>query len=322
MESYYGGLGPMLNAVLWVQVVIFAIFVGLRLYTRSQILHSVGADDYLVMIALIIYSAFVTAGTKYGLGRKFADIGNPDAYFLAVELEIYSQVAGLMVIGLGKCAVGIFLLRIVRNKFQKAFIWAFLAGTVFITLFSSIVVVVQCDPVQRTWDRRVPGTCWIDFSEVGLTVGSWFVVADFCFAILPWFVIWEVNRKRKEKITVACGLSLGIFAGICGIVLDELRHKADIFEQAGLIPVMDFCIAALKSDKLLTDELVAEIKSAVAPLENVPEEQKDWQPGTHHQMLDLVHREGIRDELMEERDARVKELDSELISVEYRFCEH
>ncbi|RKK67465.1 hypothetical protein BFJ69_g14468 [Fusarium oxysporum] len=465
MESYYGGLGPMLNAVLWVQVVIFAIFVGLRLYTRSQILHSVGAGDYLVVTALvfqIIYSAFVTAGTKYGLGRKFADIGNPDAYFRAVELEIYSQVAGLMVIGLGKCAVGIFLLRIVRNKFQKAFIWAFLAGTVFITLFSSIVVVVQCDPVQRTWDRRVPGTCWIDFSKVGLTVGSWFVVADFCFAILPWFVIWELSMKRKEKITVTCGLSLGIFAGICGIVrtvalnglnaseyiydtvdmliwsatestvtimcssipvlrplyvrfrygsqgdssgaassyklpmygnfsgrkygnssmsgteaisgsgpsnrtviaynanasdesilrdtktqndisgirrtdevsisygkqdarervLDELRHKADIFEQAGLIPVMDFCIAALKSDKLLTDELAAEIKSIVAPLKNVPVEQKDWHPGTHHQMLDLVHREDIRDELMEERDARVKEFHSELISVEYRFYEH
>ncbi|KNB05106.1 hypothetical protein FOXG_19489 [Fusarium oxysporum f. sp. lycopersici 4287] len=105
-------------------------------------------------------------------------------------------------------------------------------------------------------------------------------------------------------------------------VLEELCHEADIFEQAGLIPVMDLCIAALKFDKLLTDELVAEIKSAVAPLENVPEEQKDWHPGTHHQILDLVHREGIRDELMEERDARVKEFDSELISVEYRFCEH
>ncbi|KAF6523328.1 hypothetical protein HZS61_011827 [Fusarium oxysporum f. sp. conglutinans] len=224
-----------------VQVVIFAIFVELRLYTRSQILHSVGADDYLVVIALvfqIIYSAFVTSGTKYGLGRKFADIGNPDAYFLAVELEIYSQVAGLMVIGLGKCAVGIFLLRIVRNKFQKAFIWAFLAGTVFITLFSSIVVVVQCDPVQRTWDRRVPGTCWIDFPEVGLTVGSWFVVADFCFAIFQWFVIWELNMKRKGKITVACGLSLGIFAGICGIVhtiaLNALNASEYIYDTVDM----------------------------------------------------------------------------------------
>ncbi|KAF4440938.1 hypothetical protein F53441_12157 [Fusarium austroafricanum] len=242
MESYYGGLGPMLNAVLWVQVVVFAVFVGLRLYTRSQILHSIGADDYLVVIALvfqILYSAFVTAGTKYGIGRKFADVGNPDAYFRAVELEIYSQVAGIMVIGIGKAAVGIFLLRIVRNKFQKAFIWAFLAGTAFITLFASVVVVVQCDPVQSTWDKRIEGKCWIDFSKVGLTVGSWFVVADFCFAILPWFVIWELNMKRKEKITVACGLSLGIFAGICGIVrtvaLNGLNASEYIYDTVDML---------------------------------------------------------------------------------------
>lgn len=39
---------------------------------------------------------------------------------------------------------------------------------------------------------------------------AWFVAADFCFAILPWFVIWDLNMKNKEKITVACGLSLGI----------------------------------------------------------------------------------------------------------------
>lgn len=53
MTSSSGGLGPVLNAVLWVQVVIFVVFVGLRIYTRSQILHSVGADDYLVIIALV-----------------------------------------------------------------------------------------------------------------------------------------------------------------------------------------------------------------------------------------------------------------------------
>lgn len=49
----YGGLGPMTNAVLWVEVVIFALFVGLRLYTRKQILNSVGLDDYLVCFALV-----------------------------------------------------------------------------------------------------------------------------------------------------------------------------------------------------------------------------------------------------------------------------
>ncbi|KAJ5681586.1 uncharacterized protein N7477_001526, partial [Penicillium maclennaniae] len=71
---------------------------------------------------------------------------------------------------------------------------------------------------SKSWNPSTPGHCWLDFSNVGYTVGSWFVAADFSFAILPWFVVWDLNMKQKEKITVACGLSLGIFAGICGIV--------------------------------------------------------------------------------------------------------
>lgn len=43
----------MTNAVLWVEVVIFAIFVALRLYTRKEILNAVGADDYLTVLALV-----------------------------------------------------------------------------------------------------------------------------------------------------------------------------------------------------------------------------------------------------------------------------
>ncbi|CAI7629589.1 unnamed protein product [Penicillium bialowiezense] len=219
--SYYGGLGPMTNAVLWVEVVVFALFVGLRLYTRKFILSAIGLDDYLVVVALVLhitYTVFVTVGTVYGLGRLFAEVGDPVIYFTAVKYELFSQVAGIMVIGVGKSAVGVFLLRIVRNKIQIWIIWGCLAITAIITLFASITVIVQCIPVEKSWNPTTPGHCWLDFSKVGYTVGSWFVAADFAFAILPWFVVWDLNMKQKEKITVACGLSLGIFAGICGII--------------------------------------------------------------------------------------------------------
>lgn len=33
---------------------------------------------------------------------------------------------------------------------------------------------------------------------------------DFALAILPCFVIWRLNMKRKEKVVVASGLSLGV----------------------------------------------------------------------------------------------------------------
>ncbi|KGO58471.1 hypothetical protein PEX2_069810 [Penicillium expansum] len=217
----YGGLGPMTNAVLWVEAVVFAIFVGLRLYTRKHVLNSVGLDDYLVLTALVLqvlYTAFVTEATLYGLGQLYADVGDPVTYFTAVKYELFSQVAGLMVIGVGKATVGVFLLRIVRSKAQVWFIWACLAITAFITLFASITVIVQCIPIEKSWNPTTPGYCWLDFSKVGYTVGSWFVAADFAFAILPWFIVWDLNMKQKEKITVACGLSLGVFAGACGII--------------------------------------------------------------------------------------------------------
>ncbi|KAJ5280940.1 hypothetical protein N7478_006312 [Penicillium angulare] len=219
--SVYGGKGPMTNAVLWVEVVVFTFFVGLRIYTRKKILNSVGLDDYLVVFALllhVLYTIFVTIATHYGLGQLYADVGNPVIYFTAVKYELFSQVAGLMVIGVGKAAVGTFLLRIVRNKIHIWVIWGCLIITAVLTLFASITVIVQCVPVEKSWNPSVPGTCWLNFSNVGYTVGSWFVAADFSFAILPWFVVWDLNMKQKEKITVACGLSLGIFAGVCGIV--------------------------------------------------------------------------------------------------------
>lgn len=72
-------------------------------------------------------------------------------------------------------------------------------------------------------------------------------------------------------------------------MIEELRYKATLYEERSLIPVLDYCIAALKSDKILTDDLVNDLKAAVEPLENVPEEMKDWHPGSNKQVLDLVH---------------------------------
>lgn len=72
-------------------------------------------------------------------------------------------------------------------------------------------------------------------------------------------------------------------------VIAELRYKAKLYEETGLIPVMDYSATAIKSDRVLTDELTAALIAAVAPLENVPEKMKDWHPGSKKQVLDIVH---------------------------------
>lgn len=119
----------------------------------------------------VLYTIFVHIATGYGLGQLYADVGDTNSYSTALMYEICSQVAGIMAIGVGKCAVGVFLLRIVVNKIQIGFLYGFLAATTFITLFASITVVIQCIPPERIWNQAAEGYCWLDFSKVGFTVG-------------------------------------------------------------------------------------------------------------------------------------------------------
>jgi hypothetical protein len=52
---------------------------------------------------------------------------------------------------------------------------------------------------------------------------------------------------------------------------------------------MDYSACVVKSDKLLTPHLKEKLKAAVAALEHVPENCRDWHPGSDEKVLDLVH---------------------------------
>lgn len=74
-------------------------------------------------------------------------------------------------------------------------------------------------------------------------------------------------------------------------VIAELGKKADIYAETGLVPTLDYSACVVKSDKILEEdqELVSQLKKAVSPLEDVPEEEKDWHPGSDNKVLDIVH---------------------------------
>ncbi|KAH7123079.1 hypothetical protein EDB81DRAFT_665445 [Dactylonectria macrodidyma] len=72
-------------------------------------------------------------------------------------------------------------------------------------------------------------------------------------------------------------------------ILTELVKKAEIYDDTGLIPVMDYGACVIKSDSLLDEGLRNALITAVAPLENVPESLQDWHPGSDGKVLDLVH---------------------------------
>ncbi|OQD81853.1 hypothetical protein PENANT_c025G01356 [Penicillium antarcticum] len=70
-------------------------------------------------------------------------------------------------------------------------------------------------------------------------------------------------------------------------VIKELQWKAEVLQNEGLTYVFD--IGVIKSDTAISEALKHELVEAVAPFDNVPEEQKDYHPGTNKKVVDLVH---------------------------------
>ncbi|MFB9738870.1 DUF4246 domain-containing protein [Streptomyces sp. NPDC057386] len=71
-------------------------------------------------------------------------------------------------------------------------------------------------------------------------------------------------------------------------VLDELAHYAALRDPktGAEVSVVD---GVWQSDTLVDDKLRSRLREAVRVLEDVPESEKDWHPGSDGQVLDLVH---------------------------------
>jgi Protein of unknown function (DUF4246) len=70
-------------------------------------------------------------------------------------------------------------------------------------------------------------------------------------------------------------------------VIEELRYKAKLFEDIGAVIV--YTGHVVKSDSVVPESLKLELQAAVAELEDVSDNHKDWHPGSNRKVLDLVH---------------------------------
>jgi hypothetical protein len=69
-------------------------------------------------------------------------------------------------------------------------------------------------------------------------------------------------------------------------VLAELEYYDSIRENSMEMSTVD---GVWQSDELIPDDIKQSLITCVSSLENIPDDKKDWHPGTNNQILDLVH---------------------------------
>jgi glucan phosphoethanolaminetransferase (alkaline phosphatase superfamily) len=166
----------------------------------------------------------LTMSSHHGFGRDMDEIiaikGSIDGMEAITRAILYSAIGQtVLVFGivLSKTSLALFLTRLVTARRDRVAIWVpdfFLATAVVASLF---VFWFSCQPTQYLWDRRLEGECTIDPGPISMYAGSWSVILDFWYAAFPWWMLWKIQMPKRDKVIIATSMSLGVFAGACGI---------------------------------------------------------------------------------------------------------
>ncbi|TVY88101.1 hypothetical protein LAWI1_G005889 [Lachnellula willkommii] len=214
-----GYKGQQLLAVMWVETSLAGGIIGLRWYTRSFVGGRVGPDDFILMASWVLMLAFaclISAAVHYGMGTHVDQL-DINQVTHGVLMILIGQSAVALAMGLSKTAVAIFLMRIVTKTWHKIVLWFWIVTIMFLSLLVAIAVFAQCTPTKSIWDPRVKAAgqvCHMNLALAAEVLCSWSAAMDFFLAVYPWFVLWSVNIKRKERITICISLSLGVFDSV------------------------------------------------------------------------------------------------------------
>ncbi|CAI7657007.1 unnamed protein product [Penicillium bialowiezense] len=102
---------------------------------------------------------------------------------------------------------------------------------------------------------------------------------------------WE-EKVFNEEITSKWRSEIGqsgqdVSPKMINWIMTELQWKARNLKKTGYVHAFD--AGVVKSDTAVPEEIRQALKEAVNPLENIPEDQKDYHPGSEGKVVDIVH---------------------------------
>ncbi|KAG6837901.1 hypothetical protein H0H93_013054 [Arthromyces matolae] len=101
------------------------------------------------------------------------------------------------------------------------------------------------------------------------------------------FQIFDETIASKWRSEALSAPDVDITERMVDYCIAELQHKAKTFDDPWAVVVYNGDV--VKSDHAIPTALKDALKSAVSSLENVPNHEKDWHPGSDDKVLDLVH---------------------------------
>lgn len=192
-----------------------------RLYIRHTN-HGLRADDHMATLSMffaLLYSIICIIQTKYGLGLPIALRPKPNL-IPYTRWNFAGRPIYQMGISFFKVALLISYLRLFQgtsHRGYRAAVWITIVAVVLGHLGCSLSLVLACNPVYKSWEPLVPGTCLPPGpSFTGYAIVT--IVSDIAVTIIPLPVLIKLNVSRSKKFGLVFIFVLGLFTTICSVL--------------------------------------------------------------------------------------------------------
>ncbi|KAI3528921.1 hypothetical protein CABS01_09046 [Colletotrichum abscissum] len=213
-----GDPAALINGSIWPMAAISTVFLALRIYCKGfRVRWMMWLDDWLLIagwVFLIASQSFLSEMMRLGFARTYGVTP-------AMSTMLYcADNCHKISLALTKTSFAVTLLRI-ASGWQRYIIW-FLVITMNIQFIVHIILTWRAVCPRRPGDTtpHLPGSCWSaqDAITLGIFGGLYSAVSDFVLALLPWKIVLSLQMRKHEKIGVGMAMSMGILAGVMGIM--------------------------------------------------------------------------------------------------------
>ncbi|KFH40946.1 hypothetical protein ACRE_083560 [Hapsidospora chrysogenum ATCC 11550] len=207
--------------------VLAVILVGMRMYVRIFIVKAFGADDAMMIAALLFLFGGgmvpqIYAGINGALGRHYDVVSKEEMIVFGMMRFVQGVLMTVTSICLLKFSIGLSLLRLNSNKWYRIALWCLIIFVACYMIESWVSLLAFCDPVKAHWDRDAMKTAKCYPRELANTFAAmntaFNIFTDVAFATIPIPMLWALHTKRRVRIYLIAIFNLGYITVGIGIV--------------------------------------------------------------------------------------------------------
>ncbi|KAI0880506.1 uncharacterized protein GGS22DRAFT_193276 [Annulohypoxylon maeteangense] len=214
--------GPDILAAVISTTLTALIVVCLRIYARIWMLRRFGADDYVILLAMLLSLAgmgIVIAEVQHGVGRHAIYL-NPEITRMGLKLNFISQPIYQWAIPIAKVSIGLSLIRTGPTVILRRIIQGLIIFLLAFTSARFVLLMLQCINMPAIWDPRVQSKCLSPETMRGIKYTNSIVnvITDIFVLSLAAFRLWTIQTNTRARILCVCVLFVGVIACIAGVM--------------------------------------------------------------------------------------------------------